>query len=90
MAEATSVRGNKSESGTRLIGMSTAAMFQESNDQWRRLRLQQILYKSVLNNDLDMVLKCVQHGADIREEYLPVSDMLMLWVQRFRPSGDGK
>ena len=48
--------------------------FQESNSTWRRLRLQQILYKSVLDNDLDMVLKCVQHGADIREEYHPVSD----------------
>ena len=48
--------------------------FQESNETWRRLRLQQILYKSVLNNDLDMVIKCVQHGADIREEYLPVSE----------------
>ena len=47
--------------------------FQESNSTWRRLRLQQILYKSVLDNDLDMVLKCVQHGADIREEYHPVS-----------------
>ena len=57
--------------------MSTAAMFQESNETWRRLRLQQILYKSVLNNDLDMVLKCVQHGADIREEYLPVSDSVV-------------
>ena len=50
--------------------------FQESHETWRRLRLQQILYKSVLNNDLDMVLKCVQHGADIREEYLPVSETI--------------
>ena len=63
-------RIGREKDGPVQIGMSE---FQESNSTWRRLRLQQILYKSVLDNDLDMVLKCVQHGADIREEYHPVS-----------------
>ena len=41
----------------------------------KRIRLQQILFKSVIQNDLEMVNRCLGHEADINEEYLPVSIM---------------
>lgn len=45
---------------------------QDSSETWRRLRLQQIFFKSVVQNDIDMVVRCLHHGADIGEEYSPV------------------
>ena len=41
-------------------------------DTFRRVRLQQIFYRSIVENDNDMTVRCLHHGADVNEEYLPV------------------
>ncbi|TRY77099.1 hypothetical protein TCAL_15900, partial [Tigriopus californicus] len=49
----------------------------DSNDTWRRIRLQQIFFKAVIDNDLEIAVRCLHHGADVAEEYQPYSQTVL-------------
>ena len=60
--------------------MFFCSILQESNETWRRMRLQQIFFKSVVSNDLDMAVRSLQHGADVADEFPPVRSLFSSFV----------
>eukprot|EP00095_Tigriopus_kingsejongensis_P007487 maker-scaffold580_size130538-snap-gene-0.26 protein:Tk07487 transcript:maker-scaffold580_size130538-snap-gene-0.26-mRNA-1 annotation:"d chain transport of drugs by the multidrug transporter acrb involves an access and a deep binding pocket that are separated by a switch-loop" len=71
------VRSWSSSQVDSLGGSTHSKQSMDSHDNWRRVRLQQIFYKSVIDNDLEIAVRCLQHGADVSEEYQPLAQTVL-------------